>query len=238
MGSFLPCFFDLSKVSLDLFDAIQGKTALHICAERDDADGCRILLAAGADPKIKDKNEKLPHQLPKTPAVIEQLGGNPLAITLRRKAEAEMELRALKIQQLTAKRRKASAQLDQLPKNTIIRINPNKFPNGLPSSLRPESKTSQAPPVVVQTVPQVTPPPVVMHPPVYNNPRKTGPYTYQRKATPTPTTENKVILPQDENQSEEKKQEFSLELPQDAKPSLPAKSESEDDDGSGSDSDG
>ena len=54
----IPCLVDLSKVQLNQRDAILGKTALHICAERDDADGCRILLAAGADPKIKDKHDK------------------------------------------------------------------------------------------------------------------------------------------------------------------------------------
>ena len=45
-------------MQLNQRDAILGKTALHICAERDDVDGCRILLASGADPKIKDKNDK------------------------------------------------------------------------------------------------------------------------------------------------------------------------------------
>ena len=89
-----------------------------------------------------------------------------------------MELRALKIEQLTAKRRKASLTVDTsvVAKNTIIRINPNKFPNGLPNSLNPNQQAptppppTQAPPVahtasptpppvVVQSVPQVTPPP-------------------------------------------------------------------------------
>ena len=121
--------------------------------------------------------------MPKTPAIIEQLGGNPLAVTLRRKAEMEMELRALKIEQLTAKRRKASLTVDTAAvaaKNTIIRINPNKFPNGLPNSLNPNQQQTPTPPqpptalvvpptahtasptpppVVVQSVPQVTPPP-------------------------------------------------------------------------------
>ena len=175
---------DLSLVKLDQADLIQGKTPLHLCAERDDADGCRILLAAGADPKVRDKQEKQAHQLPKSTQVIEQLGGNPLAITLRRKAEMEMELRALKIEQLQAKRRKAS--LDQqlvtqqqqqqqavvaaavMSKNTIIRINPNKFPNGLVGppgantstnsttpTTAPPQQAPTPPPVVVQTVPQV-----------------------------------------------------------------------------------
>jgi len=204
---------DLSIVALDQRDAIQGKTALHLCAERDDADGCRILLDAGADPKVRDKQEQQAHQLPKTPVVIEQLGGNPLAITLRRKAEMEMELRALKIEQLTATRAKRASLDQQLvnqrlvnqqqqqqvvptSKNTIIRINPNKFPNGLvgpvpgaggvnitasaatsASTPTQQSQTPTPPPVVVQTVPQVTPPPVVMHPPVF---APTTAYQYHR----------------------------------------------------------
>lgn len=234
-------------------DAIQGKTALHICAERDDADGCRILLAAGADASIRDKSDKCAHQLPKTPALIEQLGGNPLAVTLRRKAEMEMELRALKIQQLSAQRKVAARQAlaSTTPvavpssNNKIIRINPNKFPHGLmaPGSGNQTNQTPSQPvppPVVVQTVTPVTPPPVVLHPPQFPQPQLQS-YHYnrpkqQREQQPV---EAVVVLPQDEHKIEpkESKKDFALELPQDAKPGKLGTSDEDDDDHSDADSD-
>ena len=83
---------------------------------------------------------------------------------------------------------------------------------------------------------------VVLHPPIYpqttapNTKRNNHPYTYQRKPT-----ESKVILPQDQSASteKEKKTEFTLELPQDAKPTRLASNsdESDNDDSDGSDSD-
>ena len=83
---------------------------------------------------------------------------------------------------------------------------------------------------------------VVLHPPIYSQTtapntqqRNNHPYTYQRK------TESKVILPQDQSASteKEKKTEFTLELPQDAKPTRLASNsdESDNDDSDGSDSD-
>ena len=49
----LPCWVDMKLINLNEKDKIVGKTVLHICAERDDKDGVKILLEYGANPLLK-----------------------------------------------------------------------------------------------------------------------------------------------------------------------------------------
>ena len=223
---------------------IKGKSLLHLCAERDDMEGVKMLLDFGADPKVKDKNEKEPCQLPKDMAITELLGGNPLAVTVRRKAEAEMELRALKIQQLEEERKRSSGQ-----KTGLIRINPKKFPKGVPANLgghpggghpQPRPALPRPPQQHSWVAPGVSnpPPPPVHSYNVHYYPQQraqvvthhpTAPPVIQRKISRDSNSRKSSKESSSNNSETENKTNENLILPQDRKISLENRS-SEDSD--------
>ena len=208
-------------------------------------EGVKMLLDFGADPKVKDKNEKEPCQLPKDMAITELLGGNPLAVTVRRKAEAEMELRALKIQQLEEERKRSSGQ-----KTGLIRINPKKFPKGVPANLgghpggghHPQPRPAMTRPPqqhswVAPSVSNPPPPPVHSYNVHYYPPQRaqvvthhpTAPPVVQRKISRDSNSRKSSKESSSNNSEPENKTNENLILPQDRKISLESRS-SEDSD--------
>jgi hypothetical protein len=241
----------MKGLKLDEKDKIVGKTVLHLCAERDDKDGVQMLLQAGADPTIKDNNNKLAHELPKNMEITEMLGGNPLKVTQRRKAEAEMELRALKIEQLEVERKRER-------KGKVL-VNPKKLkiPGQLPpsanlgssrhqwtsSTMQTSSTPVSAQPGLIHLPPTHVLPPTPIQPPVqqqqpihsiappvYVHPKTT---TVTQSAVGLPQLQNKIKLSTTTLPKMEKKKDpdlFDLVLPQDRNKKYESHSGSDSDD--------
>ena len=112
----LPCYKEFAELNLDLIDK-RGRTALHLCALKNDKVGLKRLLAEGANKEIKDVNGNFPHQLATDASLVVELGG--------------------KIESL---KRKIPPKKTTLAK--VIRINPKKI---LVNSNVPQAPNSEKP---------------------------------------------------------------------------------------------
>ena len=155
--------------------------------------------------------------------ITEMLGGNPLKLTQRRKAEAEMELRALKIEQLEAERKrerkgKVLVNPNRIKIPSAIGPNPHQWTASSNQTTIPSTKPGLIhlppqhviPPVTHQPVvqEQVLPPSIV--PPVFvHKPNTIAPNIKNSMPSTTLPKEKKnelasdLVLPQDRNKKYE-----------------------------------